>query len=218
MRYVLKGAFAHGLCVTGVVALLLAGLMTMLAPGPVRAEGEVARAAIGQGAVMRPPRILPDRPAQIPVARWDHVRGAQRWTQAALFALQSHGRALVDITPRDIKDWCPAYPQAAPAQRRAFWVGFLSTLAKHESTYRPHAVGGGGLWYGLTQILPATARGYGCQARSGEALKSGPANLSCAIRIMARTVTRDGVVSRLSPSVARIRSSCAPIFACRSAS
>jgi hypothetical protein len=75
-------------------------------------------------------------------------------------------------------------------------VGFLSALVKHESTYREHAVGGGGKWYGLTQILPSTARLYGCRARSGAALKHGPDNLSCAIRIMSRTVPRDGVVSK----------------------
>ncbi|MEX0311682.1 MAG: lytic transglycosylase, partial [Tateyamaria sp.] len=55
-------------------------------------------------------------------------------------------------------------------------------------------VGGGGKWYGLLQILPATARGYGCAAGTGAALKNGAANLSCAVRIMAVTVPRDGVI------------------------
>ena len=124
------------------------------------------------------------------------------WTRAALSALKQHGSGLVEMVPDDIGDWCPAYPQASADNRRAFWVGFLSALAKHESTYRPYAVGGGGRWFGLLQILPATARGYGCRARSGQALKDGPANLSCAIRIMARTVPRDGVVSRRRRGVA----------------
>ena len=83
---------------------------------------------------------------------------------AAMTALKQHGRRLVDHTPRDIQDWCPGYARAPEPDRRAFWVGFLSTLAKHESRWRPGAVGGGGQWYGLLQILPATARGYGCAA------------------------------------------------------
>ncbi len=70
----------------------------------------------------------------------------------------------------------------------------MSTLAKYESTYKPRAVGGGGKWYGLLQILPATARGYKCNVGTGEALKNGAANLSCAVRIMAVTVPRDGVI------------------------
>ncbi|MEQ9259250.1 MAG: transglycosylase SLT domain-containing protein [Roseovarius sp.] len=142
------------------------------------------------------------RETRLPRTRWEHREEAALWTQSALSALKTHGRALVEMVPRDIEEWCPAYPMGDAHQRRAFWVGFLSALAKHESTWRPRAVGGGGRWYGLLQILPATARGYGCQARSGQALMEGPANLSCAIRIMARTVPRDGVVSSRGRGVA----------------
>jgi hypothetical protein len=109
--------------------------------------------------------------------------------------LRGHASGLPQIVPRDIDTWCPAYRTAGREQREAFWVGLLSALAKHESTYRPTAVGGGGRWYGLLQILPGTARGYGCRARTGSALLHGPSNLSCALRIMAKTVRRDGVVS-----------------------
>ena len=137
------------------------------------------------------------RPAQakLPALRWDHVKGAPAWTRAAMRALGTHGAPLLSVVPDDIAQWCPAYPQAEPWARKAFWAGLLSTLAKHESTYRPNVVGGGGKWVGLVQILPATARGYGCKARTREALKDGAANMSCAVRIMAETVPRDGVVS-----------------------
>ncbi len=114
---------------------------------------------------------------------------------AIVQSLRSHAKVLPETVPRDIAQWCPAYPTASRAGREAFWVGLVSTLAKHESTYRPTAVGGGGLWYGLVQILPGTARGYGCKARSGEALKDPEDNLTCAMRIMAVTVPRDQVIS-----------------------
>jgi hypothetical protein len=149
------------------------------------------------GAVAETPRLSPpEREAKLPRTRWDHVPDAPLWTRAALSALKDHGRVLPRMVPADIADWCPAYGSAPVEARRAFWVGFLSALVKHESTYRSHAVGGGGRWYGLTQIQPSTARLYGCRARNGTALKHGPDNLSCAVRIMARTVPRDGVVSR----------------------
>ncbi len=138
----------------------------------------------------------PAREGNLPRTRWEYRPEAQLWTRAALSALKEHGARLPQTVPRDIDAWCPAYVSAEPAQRRAFWVGLLSVLAKHESTFRPHAVGGGGKWFGLVQISPGTARGYKCRARSGAALKDGPANLSCAIRIMAVTVPRDGVVSK----------------------
>ncbi len=127
--------------------------------------------------------------------RWDHHAQGETWSRATFAALETHGAPLVEITPRDIAGWCPAYPEASAAERRAFWAGLISALAKHESTWNPQAVGGGGRWFGLVQIAPATARGYGCEARSGDALTDGAANLSCAIRIMARTVSRDEVVS-----------------------
>ncbi|MEO0378663.1 MAG: transglycosylase SLT domain-containing protein [Pseudomonadota bacterium] len=101
---------------------------------------------------------------------------------------------MVAFVPRDIATWCAAYEAAPAVKRRAFWVGFLSSLAKYESTYREAAVGGGNRWFGLLQIAPSTARGYDCRARTGAALQDGAENLSCAIRILARTVPRDGVI------------------------
>lgn len=133
---------------------------------------------------------------EIPRTRWQHRSEASLWTLSALSALEKHGKPLTDSVPRDVDAWCPGYRSATPEARRAFWVGFLSALAKYESTWRPEAVGGGGKWFGLLQILPSTARLYGCRARSGDALKDGASNLSCAIRIMSVTVPRDGVIAR----------------------
>ncbi len=130
----------------------------------------------------------------VPPARWDHRDESDAWSRAAIAALKAHGSDLVNMTPEDIGVWCPAYGAAPDADRRAFWVGFLSALAKFESTWRPEAVGGGGQWYGLLQILPATARQYGCRATTGNALLDGASNLSCAIRIMAETVPRDRAI------------------------
>lgn len=130
----------------------------------------------------------------MPRTRWTHQPDHLLWNRAALSALKTHGKPLTNMVPGDIKTWCPKYPTADDADRRAFWLGFMSALAKFESTYKPEAVGGGGKWYGLLQILPATARGYKCNVGTGEALKNGAANLSCAVRIMAVTVPRDGVV------------------------
>jgi hypothetical protein len=71
----------------------------------------------------------------------------------------------------------------------------MSALAKHESTYRPTAVGGPNLWYGVLPIYPDTARRYGCRATTGEALKDPEDNLSCAVRIMNVTVPRDNAIA-----------------------
>ena len=132
----------------------------------------------------------------LPDMRWGEKDGRRNWTRAILSGLRSHASNLPTIVPGDIHTWCPAYPSAGIEQREAFWAGMISALAWHESTHRPTAVGGGGLWYGLVQIYPDTARRYGCKARTGAALKDPEDNLSCALRIMAVTVARDKVVSQ----------------------
>jgi len=166
-------------------------------------EEDAARMPLLRAGAARPMLRPRARNETVPHARWSHRPEARLWTRAALSALSDHGRPLVSMVPGDILDWCPAYPLASPDQRAAFWVGFMSALTKHESTYRPEAVGGGGLWYGLLQILPSTARLYKCRARNGAALKNGAANLSCGIRIMAKTVPRDGVIHAYSKSYKR---------------
>lgn len=165
-----------------VLALVLSGLLAGALPAQEGLPGEIGLE-------------VPLRDGNIPRMRWDHRAEAALLTRSALSALKAHGAPLVQSVPRDIAAWCPAYAAGDDTRRRAFWAGFLSALAKHESLYDPRAVGGDGRWHGLLQIAPATARGYKCRAGTGEALRHGPDNLSCAIRIMARTVPRDGVVS-----------------------
>ncbi len=134
-------------------------------------------------------------PGVLPVMQWDHQPQSAEWTEATLDALRSEGVALLSETPNDISTWCPAYVEGTEDERAAFWAGLLSALARYESTWNEEAVGGGGRWIGLVQIAPATARGYGCEATTVAELQDGSANLECAVRIAAQTVTRDGVVA-----------------------
>lgn len=137
----------------------------------------------------------PLRESNLPRARWEHRRGGALWTRVALSAIQTHGRTLLDVVPRDIADWCPAYPGNDVDQRAAFWAALLSTLSRYESTWDPRAVGGGGRWFGLLQIYPQTAEFRRCDVRTGDGLKQASANLNCAVRIMSVTVPRDQAVS-----------------------
>lgn len=162
-----------------------AGVAPQRRPADVDVSGQAVEVSLR-------PRMRDDR---LPVARWGASARGTMWTRAMVTSLRGHAAPLTEIVPADIEDWCPAYVENDRRLREAFWVGLVSALAKHESTYRPTVVGGGGRWHGLLQILPSTARSYGCRARSGAALLSGAANLSCGLRIMARTVARDGVVS-----------------------
>lgn len=135
------------------------------------------------------------RDANLPRARWEHRTNGALWTRVSLAAIASHGQALLEVVPEDIADWCPAYPDNGAKDRAAFWAALLSTLSRHESTWNPRAVGGGGKWFGLLQIYPPTAEFRNCAAGTGEELKNAPANLNCAVRIMAATVPRDQAVA-----------------------
>lgn len=137
----------------------------------------------------------PPGPEALPVTQWDHHPQGDAWTAATLAALRDEGAELLVSVPADIATWCPGYPTADHDDRAHFWTGLLSALARYESTWNPQAVGGGGKWFGLVQIAPSTARGYGCDADSAAELKDGSANLACAVQIASETVTRDGVVA-----------------------
>ncbi len=134
--------------------------------------------------------------AFLPAMRWDHRPEAEDWTAATLAALRAEGAVLATTVPADIDEFCPKYPEATMPERRAFWAGLLSSLAKHESTWNPTAKGGGGRWVGLMQIAPQTARAYDCELPEGRGLTDGSANLACAVRIAAHQVERDGAIVR----------------------
>ncbi|MGI3184847.1 lytic transglycosylase [Nioella aestuarii] len=168
------------------------GLAPMGSPAPVPRPGFAPEAS---------PVPLPRPALAVPSLHWDDLRPgmeapARPGWGPALFRAVLAQEGLLDVVPEDIDTWCPAYAEAGPDQRAAFWAGLVSALSWYESTHRPDAVGGGGRWFGLVQISPATARYRGCAVGTGEALMNGAANLRCAVRIMAQNVERDGVVSR----------------------
>ena len=170
--------------------LIVAFALAFLASGAAVAE-EAAPTFAPETLDLTPPL----RDPQIPRARWEHRTGGTLWTRVALSAIATHGQPLLDIVPRDIAEWCPAYPGNGREDRAAFWTGMMSALTRYESTYNPRAVGGGGRWFGLLQIYPPTAEFRKCRVQTGEGLKRASANLNCAVRIMAITVPRDTAIS-----------------------
>lgn len=76
-----------------------------------------------------------------PEMRWDHRKEAPEWTAHTLMAVAEADDRLAARVPADIGTWCPGYSRASLPERRAFWVGMLSALAKHESTWNPSASG-----------------------------------------------------------------------------
>ncbi|WP_376874074.1 transglycosylase SLT domain-containing protein [Albirhodobacter sp. R86504] len=146
-----------------------------------------------------------DRPVErpwegprIPKLRWDGRQNAGAWSYAAISAIERNSGTLTGQIPSDIDTFCPAYAGASDYERAAFWAALVSGIARFESHFKPRAAGGGGRWIGLMQISPATAQHYNCKLpedQTADGLKIGAANVSCAIKILARQVGRDGQIA-----------------------
>jgi soluble lytic murein transglycosylase-like protein len=148
---------------------------------------------VSQITALLPDHILPAS-AQ-PVMRWDHRPEAQAWTKSTMAAIATEDSNLAARVPADIEGWCPAYEKASIENRRAFWSGLLSAVAKYESSWNPAATAGKGRYIGVMQISPKSAANYNCDATTSKLLKDGAANLQCAVKMMARQVGRDGLVA-----------------------
>jgi Transglycosylase SLT domain len=133
--------------------------------------------------------------AGLPAMRWDHRPEAVRWTLSTMNEMEARGTTLTATVPTDIEAYCPGYEEADEETRAAFWSGLFSAIAKYESTWNPKAIGGGGLYRGLLQILPSTAKSVGCDPGK---LLDGSVNLACAVRIADRRVkVSDGSVGSI---------------------
>lgn len=142
------------------------------------------------------PGTVPDLSAtHRPAMGWDHRPEGGDWTARTLMAVAEEDAILASRIPADIAQWCPGYETASVPERRAFWVGLLSAVAKYESSWNPKASGGGGKYIGVMQISPRSAANYDCDAQSSSALKDGAANLACAVEMVSQNVERDGVVA-----------------------
>lgn len=181
----------------GTWALLLTANVAFAAPDGLHGSQGNLSVPVAPPVALGPlqsPHPVP-RSSHLPRARWELQADGPLWTRVTLTSVRTHGKKLVETVPSDIADWCPSYPGNGERERAAFWVALISTLSRYESTWRAGAVGGGGLWHGLMQILPSTAALRDCRVQTGTALRHGPSNLSCAVRIMAVTVPRDGAIA-----------------------
>ena len=132
---------------------------------------------------------------QMPPMQWDARPEGKEWTADTLVALQAHDTVLAASVPADVESWCPGYAKASLTDRRAFWAGLMSAVARYESSWNPQASGGGGRYIGVMQISPRSADYHQCEADTAAELKDGSENLECAAQMMAAAVANDGLVA-----------------------
>ena len=74
-----------------------------------------------------------------PPMQWDHHPEGAEWTESTLVAVSTKDPQLSERVPADIETWCPGYTEASVEERRAFWTGLLSAVARYESTWNENA-------------------------------------------------------------------------------
>jgi Transglycosylase SLT domain len=146
----------------------------------------------------------PSRPSGYPAAVWESRPDGRAWTLTAHQAIDTLAPSLLAATPSDIDAFCPGYRATNAAGRRAFYVALLAELARYESNFDPSVrytesftdnSGQRVISRGLLQISQESANGYGCAITNAEQLHDPTTNISCAVRIVARWVERDGVIA-----------------------
>lgn len=135
---------------------------------------------------------------------WRKVNPDGGWTRAAEQAVSQ--TALPYLEPRDVQEFCAAYPSLAAPERQVFWAGLLSAMARPESNFKPettyvepHIVDAHGqnvVSRGLLQISieSANQKAYGCGVQAAKDLHVPEVNLRCGARILAHWVKSDGVI------------------------
>jgi hypothetical protein len=120
----------------------------------------------------------------------------QEWTDWALNAFKN--TALATYQPKDAKEFCPN------GMTVNNWVHLLAALSFLESGYNPNSEykenfkNGRGEYVistGLMQLSRESAQGYKCPMNTQADLKDPKKNIECAVIIMAKWVTNDGVIT-----------------------
>ena len=151
------------------------------------------------------PRPRPKQPQlrspEHPIAVWDKRKQAQRWTKFVLTALDKEGKDLLANTPRDVREWCAGYSKLDMRGKKAFWVALVSTMAAHESSFKPNAYhqekfndssGSPVVSRGLLQLSVESSRAVGCSnIEVYQDLYDPETNLTCGVRMLNRYIGKD---------------------------
>ncbi len=137
-------------------------------------------------------------------AAWAKKNTDGNWTSAAEMAVTNS--QLVESVPKDINNFCPAYSTRNAEDRKVFWVGLLSIVARPESNFKPEAKytenfadaqGNKVVSRGLLQISieSANQKKYACGIKKAEDLHDPAANLACGVKILDAWVKTDHVIA-----------------------
>lgn len=136
---------------------------------------------------------------QIIALSWDTEAERKAWSAELLKSIRAH-KADLDLGNPDA--FIPGYVKLSPDQQVTFWAELIISMAKHESNWNPqtkylepaplniYSVG-------LLQLSYEDQPAYKLEPLDKEkkSLEDPLVNLRCGVKIMARLVSKDGVVA-----------------------
>ena len=142
------------------------------------------------------------------VAMWDGYRDSKGGytgadlTRLTLRELDRIDQSFFGIVPRDAHEWCPAFARQSNEGRKAFYLGFISGIARFETDFRAHVKyleAGGHYSRGLLQLGQLALSYYPdsqCDV-SGDPrqLHDLQKNLSCGTMLVEYWVRRDNHIA-----------------------
>jgi len=147
--------------------------------------------------------------ATAPVTAQDYGAWAKKntdgsWTAATEAAVSSSN--LPNSVPTDIDKFCPGYKAQDVSNRKIFWAGLLSIVARPESNFKPEttytesfsdAKGKKVVSRGLLQISieSANQKKYSCGIKKAEDLHDPAINVTCGVKILDAWVTSDNIIA-----------------------
>jgi len=124
--------------------------------------------------------------------------------QIALEEVSTTGAELLTVIPKDYRRYCPEYPQLNVQERKLFWVSFLSSIARHESSHKTESAyqediknrsGDLVVSRGLLQMSFESARFYNPALEDPEELHDPRTNMRTGLLAIQKWVLEDGVIA-----------------------
>jgi hypothetical protein len=132
------------------------------------------------------------------------VNEGVQYTHITSEALLNDAPALIDSSPSDVHDFCPAYYLLDRNGRIAFWVGLISAMTDRESSFDTHSQftenmldseGKKVISRGLMQLSVESARSYGCSIGTESDLEDAETNLRCGVKILNQLILADSSIA-----------------------
>ena len=145
-------------------------------------------------------------------AAWAKNNADGSWTAAAEAAVANS--ALSNSVPTDIENFCPGYFARTREERKIFWVGLVSIIARPESNFKPEtkyqedfvdAQGKKVISRGLLQISieSANQKKYSCGIENAASLHDPRVNIECGVKILAAWVSTDRAIATYGEGLSR---------------